>query len=101
MEALASASSDKKIITISTRQLINGQIETIVSDLGEGLGPEGQRRAFEPFFTTKPHGLGLGLSICSSIVATHGGTLQLSNNRKGGVRACFSLPTECSAEATT
>jgi len=101
MEALASVSSDRKIVTISTRQLINGQIETIVSDLGQGLGPEGQRRAFEPFFTTKPHGLGLGLSICSSIVGTHGGTLQLSNNRKGGVRACFSLPTECPAEATT
>jgi PAS domain S-box-containing protein len=101
MEALASVSSDRKNVTISTRQMINNQIETIVSDLGHGLGPEGQSRAFEPFFTTKPHGLGLGLSICSTIVTSHGGTLQLSNNTRGGVRACFSLPGECPAEVLT
>jgi PAS domain S-box-containing protein len=98
MEAMASVSSDRRAVTISTRQLINNQIETIVSDLGPGLGPDGERRALEPFFTTKPHGLGLGLSICSTIVTSHGGTLQLSNNRRGGVRACFSLPSECPAE---
>jgi C4-dicarboxylate-specific signal transduction histidine kinase len=100
MEAMASASPDRKIIAISTRQLLNGQIETIVSDLGHGLGPEVQSRALEPFFTTKPHGLGLGLSICSSILTAHGGMLQLSNNNRGGVRACFSLPSDYRVEAS-
>jgi PAS domain S-box-containing protein len=100
MEAMASASSDRKLVVISTRQLSNGQTETIVSDLGHGLGSEGQSRVLEPFFTTKPHGLGLGLSICSSILTAHGGTFQLSNNRKGGVRACFTLPSESPVEAS-
>lgn len=91
MDALASVPPARRVITVSTRRINDEQVETAVSDLGNGLGPEGQCRAFEPFFTTKSHGLGLGLSICSTIVNSHGGTLQLTNNSEGGARASFIL----------
>ncbi|MGB7856244.1 MAG: ATP-binding protein, partial [Pseudolabrys sp.] len=47
---------------------------------------------FQPFFTTKKRGLGLGLSICTSIVKLHGGTLSLQNNVREGENAVFRLP---------
>jgi C4-dicarboxylate-specific signal transduction histidine kinase len=90
-DALASAPPARRILTVSTRRLNDDQIETVVSDLGHGVSPQAQGRAFEPFFTTKPQGLGLGLSICSTLINLHGGTLQLTNNAEGGARASFTV----------
>lgn len=66
-------------------------IEISVQDSGRGL-KESTGPVFEPFYTTKPHGLGLGLSICSTIVGKHGGVLKLDNHAGGGVLASFTLP---------
>lgn len=66
--------------------------EVVVSDNGPGL-PEGMKdRLFEPFVTSKPGGMGVGLSICRSIVEDHGGRLTFEENRAGGATFRFSLP---------
>lgn len=66
-----------------------GAVEITVTDCGPGLAPEMEEHLFEPFFTTKPQGIGLGLSICKSIVAAHGGELSAGRAPAGG--ACFRL----------
>lgn len=63
-----------------------------VSDNGPGVSEADRDRLFEAFFTTKPLGVGLGLSICKSIAAAHGGSLRYSAAAGGGSRFSLSLP---------
>jgi PAS domain S-box-containing protein len=92
MDAMAATPLPRQPITVGTRLDQAGAIEITVTDRGPGIAPDAEARAFEPFFTTKSHGLGLGLSICSSIVAMHGGQLALANAADCGARASFTLP---------
>ena len=86
-------------IVISTRRAGQDSIEITVADSGPGLAPEVADRLFQPFVTTKPAGLGIGLSICRSIVDAHGGRLFASDNPGGGVVFHVHLPTaEASGE---
>ncbi len=81
----------RRMITIATRGVNEREIEITVADQGTGLSPAQQQQIFQPFFTTKERGLGLGLSICSSIITAHGGSLDLKNNPIVGVTATFTL----------
>ena len=67
-------------------------VEVAVSDDGPGLAPEVRERAFEPFFSTKPDGIGIGLSICRTIVEAHGGTIAVETGTDRGTEFRFSVP---------
>ena len=63
-----------------------------VQGFGPGLAPAILERLFEAFYTTKPSGLGLGLSICRSIIEAHGGRLWASANMPRGAIFHFTVP---------
>lgn len=68
------------------------QIRVSVSDQGHGFDPESLEALFAPFCTHKENGLGIGLSICRSIIENHGGHLWAENNPEGGATFHFTLP---------
>ena len=85
-------------IAITTSLDRDGAARVAIADRGVGLPTDGIERVFEPFFTTKAHGLGLGLVICQSIVAAHGGHLWGTNNADRGATFSFTLPAQNGAE---
>lgn len=68
------------------------QVRIIISDSGEGLSTEVREKLFEPFVSTKERGLGLGLSICASILKAHSGKIAIKNSADRGVTAILTLP---------
>lgn len=76
----------------------DGRVGLAVSDSGGGIAPEAMQTLFDPFFTTKENGMGMGLSICRSIIEAHGGVLLASNNDTGGATLTALLPA-CSEAA--
>ena len=65
-----------------------------VRDTGHGLRPESLPRLFEPFYTTKPDGMGMGLSICRSIIEAHGGRLWATGCEPRGALFQFTIPVD-------
>jgi C4-dicarboxylate-specific signal transduction histidine kinase len=92
MDAMSTTPVPQRRIVIRTLQTPAGDIQVLIKDHGAGINMANGKQAFVPFYTTKEHGLGLGLSICSTIIRKHGGTINLRNDDTGGAVAEFSLP---------
>jgi len=88
----AMSDNESPTIVISTKRHNHKQIELCVIDSGHGISEDKLKRIFNPFFTTKSGGMGMGLSISSSIIEAHDGKLYALNNIEQGARFCFTLP---------
>jgi PAS domain S-box-containing protein len=92
VEAMSSVDDAPRELSISTAPRGRDEILVAVRDSGPGIDQERLERVFESFYTTKPSGMGLGLSICRSIVGAHGGQLWADANEPRGVVFQFTLP---------
>jgi two-component system, LuxR family, sensor kinase FixL len=90
VEAMTDAS--RRELAVKVEQLDDGNLRVSVADTGPGLPPEVREKLFQPFVTTKAHGMGVGLSICRSIIDAHGGQLWAEERAGGGTVFRFTLP---------
>lgn len=97
-DALRECDIRKRLIRITTRRLDDGMVELAVADDGFGIKADQLERIFEPFVSSKQHGLGLGLTICRSIIAAHGGDMSAANEPDGGAVFSLRLPSLQSSE---
>jgi len=86
-------SSERRELTISSRLAGEGMVEVSVADTGSGIAPEVMAQLFQPFVTTKAQGMGVGLSICKTIVEAHGGHIVARSNPGGGTIFSLTLRT--------
>ena len=91
--AVEAMESERRELTVSAAPDGDGRVAIQIADTGPGLAPEVAERLFQPFVTTKPQGMGIGLSICRSIIEAYGGELHAKPNSGGGTVFAFSLPT--------
>jgi signal transduction histidine kinase len=94
VEAMSDASMGSRDLLISTVGDESGGALVTVKDSGPGLNPGSLERLFDPFYTTKSGGMGMGLSICRSIVEAHGGRVWATANVPQGASFHFSLPAD-------
>ena len=93
-DAMEGNDRSQRRLTVTTTMAPGAAARVVVADCGTGI-PAGQmERLFDPFFTTKENGLGLGLSICRTIAAAHGGRLWAENNPGGGAAFHVTFPTQ-------
>jgi two-component system sensor histidine kinase DctS len=71
---------------------VAGWLEFVVTDVGPGIPQKIQQQLFTPFFTTKREGMGLGLSLCRTVVEQHGGFLAFEPHKPQGTIFRFTLP---------
>jgi two-component system, LuxR family, sensor kinase FixL len=90
----AMAASATRELTVAAQLRDSGWIEITVADTGPGLAPHVRNNLFQPFVTTKASGMGVGLSICRSIVEAHGGSLRAEDRPGGGTIFHFTVPTD-------
>jgi PAS domain S-box-containing protein len=91
-EAMRAVDEGARELLISTEQSRTNGVLVAVRDSGPGIDPEHIERVFEAFYTTKSSGVGMGLSICRSIIAAHGGRLWADANAPRGATFQFTLP---------
>jgi C4-dicarboxylate-specific signal transduction histidine kinase len=92
VEAMSEVTEKSRVLLISTGRDEPNGVLVAVQDSGPGMDPKCFDRLFDAFYTTKPRGLGMGLSICRSIVEAHGGRVWASRTAGRGATVQFALP---------
>jgi signal transduction histidine kinase len=92
IEAMRAVTERPKTLAITSEPVEPSGVLVVVEDTGTGLDPATADRIFDPFFTTKSDGLGMGLSICRSIIDAHGGRLWVSPGVPCGTVFHFTVP---------
>jgi signal transduction histidine kinase len=92
VETMSSVKARPRELLISTEQTEAHGVLAAVCDSGPGIDAEHAERVFEAFYTTKSSGVGMGLSICRSIIDAHGGRLWADANKPRGAVFQFTLP---------
>jgi predicted ATPase/signal transduction histidine kinase len=90
LDAMANIETPRELVVTSRAE--DSSVIVSVQDTGEGVPEPMVRRIFDPFFTTKTTGMGMGLSICRSVMEAHGGTLEVAAASEGGGAFIFKLP---------
>jgi PAS domain S-box-containing protein len=92
IQAMIPTPENQREVLVRARPHGTDEIIVAIADSGAGIAPETADRIFEPFFTTKPDGMGMGLSICRSIIERHGGRIWATRNAGRGSTFQFTLP---------
>jgi C4-dicarboxylate-specific signal transduction histidine kinase len=93
IQAMDGVTQAPRVVVIRSRQSTSNLTVVEIEDSGHGIKPEDTERIFDAFFTTKREGMGMGLSICRSIMEAHEGRIWAAANRSGpGMTVSFSLP---------
>jgi len=97
MEAMSSTPAGQRVLRIAA-EIVDGEVVVTIADQGCGISPEAREKLFSAFFTTKAEGMGVGLSICRSIIEFHRGRLWCEDNARSltgsGTMFIFTLPLE-------
>jgi PAS domain S-box-containing protein len=91
IQAMATVKDREPVLLIRTQRPQSDHVLLAVEDVGIGMEPENLNRLFRAFYTTKPNGLGMGLSICRSIIEAHGGRIWASRNAGPGMTFHFTI----------
>jgi C4-dicarboxylate-specific signal transduction histidine kinase len=94
IQAMSDLAGRERELHVTTELFASEAVRVGVRDSGPGLSPESLSRLFEPFYTTKPEGMGMGLSICRSIIEAHGGRLWAIPSEPQGALFQFTIPTD-------
>jgi C4-dicarboxylate-specific signal transduction histidine kinase len=91
-DAMSAVPSHTRALRVSTKLDADTRIRVSVIDRGPGIPRENAGTVFEPFFTPKADGLGLGLTICRTIISEHGGQIWVDGSQSEGASVSFALP---------
>jgi signal transduction histidine kinase len=99
VDAMNSVTDRGRVLTVRSEADGSDNVRITLEDTGTGIDPNHMDRIFEAFFTTKARGMGMGLSICRSIIESHGGQLSVSSRSPHGSTFGVKLPTAASGPA--
>jgi C4-dicarboxylate-specific signal transduction histidine kinase len=99
IEAMSTVANRDRILIVKSEEVQSHHVLVTLQDSGTGIDPAHVDRIFDAFFTTKDRGMGMGLSICRSIVESHGGQLRASPNNPHGTSFYVKLPVAAPGKA--